>query len=175
MRSSARPIASSSRSLPAGPSSSSPSGSPLASSRETPSASRTPSQGAAGCGVFHRSSPTGATLFIEAPASFPAQSEEVAEVELSNGRTALVLAPEDVLIYRLHEFVATGHREVASQGVALLEIAQLDRRRLAKRLVQEGLTNAFEALERLAERVRKGETVESHELHEIAKSLEEQG
>lgn len=110
-------------------------------------------------------------LFIEAPASFPAANEEVVEVRLSTGRTALVLAPEDVLVYRLHEFVATGHRDVASQAVSLLTSPELDRRRLRRRADEEGLGAALAALERLAERVAAGEILESYELHEIASGL----
>jgi hypothetical protein len=110
-------------------------------------------------------------LFIEAPASFPAQDEEVAEVELSNGRRALVLAPEDVLMYRLHEFVATGHAGVAEQSVALLDSREVDQARVVRRAQEEGLLNALTEIERLSERLRRGEEVEAHELHEIARRL----
>jgi hypothetical protein len=110
-------------------------------------------------------------LFIEAPASFPAAGEEIVEVRLSTGQTALVLAPEDVLVYRLHEFVGTGHREVASQAVSLLTSPDLDDRRLRRRAGEEGLGAALTALEQLAERVTAGEIVESHELHDIAADL----
>jgi hypothetical protein len=110
-------------------------------------------------------------LFIEAPASFPAAGEEVVEVRLSTGQTALVLAPEDVLVYRLHEFVGTGHREVASQAVSLLTSPDVDDRRLRRRAGEEGLGAALTALEQLAERVTAGEILESDELHEIAADL----
>jgi hypothetical protein len=59
-----------------------------------------------------------ADLFVEAPASFPAADEEVAEVELSNGDRVLLLSAEDMLIYRLDEFVGTGHSAAVEQGVA---------------------------------------------------------
>jgi hypothetical protein len=110
-------------------------------------------------------------LFIEAPASFPAQGEEVAEVELSNGRRALVLAPEDVLMYRLDEFVATGHPGVAEQSVALLDSREVDQARVVRRAQEEGLLNALTEIERLSERLRRGEEVGAHELHEIARRL----
>jgi hypothetical protein len=114
-------------------------------------------------------------LFVEAPASFPAEDEEVAEVSLPNGRTALVLAPEDVLVYRLHEFVATGHREIASQSVSLLTAPGVDRKRLARRTEQEGLSEALAELEKLAERIASGEALEAYELEEIAKRLQSGG
>jgi len=110
-------------------------------------------------------------LFIEAPASFPAATEEVAEVRLSTGRTALVLSAEDVLIYRLHEFVATGHRDVASQAVSLLTSPEMDRARLGRRADEEDLGDALAELERLAERVAAGEVLESYELHKLARAL----
>jgi hypothetical protein len=110
-------------------------------------------------------------LFIEAPASFPAADEEVAEVRLSTGQTALVLALEDVLVYRLHEFVGTGHRDVASQAMSLLTSPDVEGRRLRRRADDEGLGAALTALERLAERAAAGEVLETHELHEIANGL----
>jgi hypothetical protein len=100
-------------------------------------------------------------LFLEAPASFPAQREEVVEIELSNGRRALVLAPEDVLMYRLHEFVGTGHPDVAEQSVALLNSPDLDHVRAARRAEEEGLLGALTEIERLSPRRRRGEDIEA--------------
>lgn len=114
-------------------------------------------------------------LFVEAPASFPAPSEEVAEIELSNGRVALVLAPEDVLIYRVHEFVATGHPGVGEQSIALLAAPDLDHPRLVRRAEEEGLLDATAALERLRLRLRRGETIEAYEFHDLAKDLSGRG
>jgi hypothetical protein len=110
-------------------------------------------------------------VLIEAPAGFPAATEEVTEVRLSTGQTALVLAPEDVLVYRLHEFVGTGHREVASQAISLLRSPDIDEQRLRRRADEESLDTGLTELERLAERVAAGEILESHELHEIAARL----
>jgi len=110
-------------------------------------------------------------LFIEAPASFPAPAEQVMEVRLSTGQTALVLSPEDVLVYRLHEFVGTGHREVASQAISLLTSPDIDEQRLRRRTDEERLGPALIELGRLADRVAAGEILESHELHEIASGL----
>ena len=112
-------------------------------------------------------------LFIEAPASFPAASEEVAEVELSNGRRVLVLAPEDVLMYRLHEFVATGHADVAEQSVALLNSPNLDQARATRRAEEEGLAAALVELEQVSQRLTRGDEIASYELHELAKRLRE--
>ncbi len=48
----------------------------------------------------------GFRAIVIGPGELPAQREEVAEVELPNGRVALLSSPEDVLVYRLHEFLA---------------------------------------------------------------------
>ncbi len=111
-------------------------------------------------------------LFVEAPASFPAEEEEVSEVELSTGDRVLVLSVEDVLIDRLHQFVAGGHRDVAEQAMTLLSSDELDRARLSQRARSERLSNALVALERLLERVDAGGRIETYELHEIAKRLQ---
>ena len=110
-------------------------------------------------------------LFVEAPASFPADEEEVAEVTLRGGETVLLLSAEDVLIYRLHEFLGTGHADVAEQCVALLAAEDLDYARLVRRSEDERITPTLVALEQVAQRLRRGEQVETYELHEISKAL----
>jgi hypothetical protein len=110
-------------------------------------------------------------LFVEAPASFPAESEEVAEITLRNGYKVLLLSAEDVLIDRLHQFVSGGHRDVASQALSLLRVEDLDRTRLEERAAEEGLASALRALDDLVERAERGEAIESWELQEIARRL----
>jgi hypothetical protein len=111
-------------------------------------------------------------LFIEAPASFPAEDEETAEVELSSGGKVLVLSIEDVIIDRLHQFVAGGHRDVAEQGMTLLLSDEVEQKRLLRRAESERLSNALIEVERLVQRARRDERIESYELHEIAKRLQ---
>lgn len=112
-----------------------------------------------------------ADLFVEAPASFPAAGEEVAEVELANGARVLLLSAEDMLLYRLEEFVGTGHRDAASQAASLLGTDGLDRRRLEERLEAVGLAAALPAIEAVRARIDAGETIETWELHELAARL----
>ncbi len=111
-------------------------------------------------------------LFIEAPASFPAEEEEAAEIELASGDTVLVLSIEDVIIDRLHQFVSGGHRDVVEQGMTLLLSDEVDRGRLLRRAETERLSNALIELEGLLLRARRDEPIESYELQEIAKRLE---
>jgi hypothetical protein len=110
-------------------------------------------------------------IFVEAPASFPAETEEVAEITLGSGHKVLVLSVEDVLIDRLHKFVSGGHSDVAEHGVALLDAKELEHARLIERASEEGLSDALVELERIAQRARRGEDVPSYELQEIAKRL----
>lgn len=111
-------------------------------------------------------------LFIEAPASFPAEEEEAAEVKLSSGDKVLVLSIEDVIIDRLHQFVSGGHRDVVEQGMTLLLSDEVDHGRLRRRAESERLSRALIELERLVQRARKDERIESYELQEIAKRLQ---
>jgi hypothetical protein len=97
--------------------------------------------------------------------------ERAEDVELADGTAVALLSLEDVLIYRLHEFVATGHVDAAEQAAALVSLANVDRDRLAKRASQERLTDAVAAVERLASRSGAGEQIETWELHEIARDL----
>jgi hypothetical protein len=112
-------------------------------------------------------------LFVEAPASFPAEEEDVVEVELRSGRSVLVLSAEDIVIDRLHQFVAGGHSDVAEQGVALLGIDELDHVRLVGRAQSERLGDALIELERIQQRVRRGEQIPPFEL-QVAKRLRTQ-
>jgi len=115
----------------------------------------------------------GTDVFVEAPGpSFPAESEEVDEVTLRSGFVVPVLSAADVLVDRLHQFVAGSHAEIAEQAVALLGTEELDREHLRRRVRQERLERALDELEQLAHRVESGERVESWELHEIARKLQ---
>lgn len=118
----------------------------------------------------------GSDVFVEAPGpSFPAESEEVYEVTLLSGFVVPLLSPADVLVDRLHQFVAGGHADVAEQAVALLAADELDREHLGERVREERLRTALEAIERIAGRVESGETIESWDLHEIARALRAPG
>lgn len=113
----------------------------------------------------------GTEIFVEAPGSVLEPREEAVEIELGEGRTALVLSAEDILVARLEEFVATGHRDPAEQSVLLLRAGRLDRRRLEQRVEQEQLGQALAAIEDLAGRLEAGGAVESFELHDLARAL----
>jgi hypothetical protein len=114
----------------------------------------------------------GRDIFVEAPGpSFPGETEEVYEVTLRSGFVVPILSPGDVLVDRLHQFVAGGHREVASQAVSLLHAEELHMPHLAARVEEESLEGAFAALLLLDARVQGGESIETWELDEIAEAL----
>lgn len=117
-----------------------------------------------------------ADVFVEAPGpSFPAENEEVFEVTLRSGFVVPVLSVADVLVDRLHQFVAGGHADVAEQAVALLGGDELDRAHLDARVREERLRTALSEIERIARRVESGAGVTPSELHEIARSLRRPG
>ena len=93
-------------------------------------------------------------------------------VELASGHGVTVLSAEDLLVYRLHEFVATGHSDPLGQALMLLDFPELDRQRLEARVESERLLPALHEVERLAGRVKEGEHFETWELHDIARRLQ---
>ena len=118
----------------------------------------------------------GSDVFVEAPGpSFPAESEEVYEVTLRSGFVVPVLSSADVLVDRLHQFVAGGHTDVAEQAVALLSAEELDREHLSRRAREESLAAALAAITAIAERVEAGEKIPSWDLHEVARALRRPG
>jgi hypothetical protein len=112
-----------------------------------------------------------AEIFVEAPGSALGPREEAVEVEIGEGVSALVQSSEDILVARLEEFLATGHRDSAEQSVLLLQAGRLDRRRLAQRVEEEQLGRVLAVIEGLATRLESGGSVESYELHDLAREL----
>ena len=115
---------------------------------------------------FHRG-----PLLIEMPDSFPDERAILVDVEGPFGRTASMLSPEDALVNRLHEAVATGAFDATIQAIALLSSEDLNRERLEERAVDEGLASALAALGSLAARVDSGDEISSGEVHEIFRRL----
>ena len=110
-------------------------------------------------------------VFLEAPGSTLATGEEAVEAELPTGGIVRILSAEDMLVGRLHEFVATGHSDALGQALMLMEVPELDRVRLERRTADEGLAEGLAALEQVRERVRRGDQLESWELKELARRL----
>jgi hypothetical protein len=109
-------------------------------------------------------------LFVEAPASFPAEREQIVEVQTPNGSVPIAerrgchRRPASPVRVRR----PFGRRRAGSRAAWGREI---DYARLVERATDEGLNDALVELERIRQRVRRGEQVPSYELQEIAKRL----
>jgi hypothetical protein len=108
----------------------------------------------------------------EAPGSSLKPEERIEQVELPSGRIVRVLSVEDTLIWRLHEFLGTGHRVPFEQALLLLKVKRLDHHRLFDRATQEGLSGTLEAVERAATEISDGRVYETWELHDMARELQ---
>lgn len=94
------------------------------------------------------------------------------EVTLQSGRTAKVLSRADILLDRLDEFQATGHRAVPQQIVVLLKNLSADQAAdLRVRAAQRRVGHTLDAMVALAVEIDSGRALpESDELHQIART-----
>lgn len=115
----------------------------------------------------------GYEVAFEAPGEMLEPGDEADEVELASGRRVRVLSIEDLLLWRLREWI---HWHVVSgfrQAAVLLINDIIDKERLGERAAREGLALALTELRRLTSEIESGVTYEDWELAEIGKSIEE--
>lgn len=105
------------------------------------------------------------------PDSFPDERAILVDVEGPLGRRASMLSPEEILVNRMHEALATGAYDATVQAIALLLSVDLDRARLSTRAEEEGLEEVLAALESLLPQVESGTQLESGEVHAIFRKL----
>lgn len=118
----------------------------------------------------------GAELAFEAPGSSLAPGERFNEIELASGRVVRVLSPEDLLLYRLREFVAGGYAESFRHVAWLLGVPQLDRSWLEERAAAERLRTALARAEQVVgEQRHSGSVPETWDLHALARELRAPG
>ena len=112
-------------------------------------------------------------MLLEAPGSTLDAGVVVSRVRLSSGRVAGVLSLVDVLLDRLDEFQATGHRVVSQQIVVLLaQLNDRDAELLPRRARERRVAAALEAMQTIADKLSKGAAFpESDELHAIARGV----
>jgi hypothetical protein len=110
-------------------------------------------------------------VLLEAPATSLDNGAVVTRVSLASGRVAGVISRIDILMDRLDEFQATGHRDAAQQALVLLsqlgaeESDELERRAEARRL-----GSILRAVAPIVARLLDGGTFpESDELHTLAR------
>ncbi|MFO7573108.1 MAG: hypothetical protein R6W48_11010 [Gaiellaceae bacterium] len=111
-------------------------------------------------------------LSLEAPGERLEPGETAVRVTLPSGRTVLVLSAEDLLLWRVREWIHWRSISGFRQAAYLLYSDVVDITRLEVRSVEEGLTLALAALRRTAAEVEAGRAVEPWELEEIAKHVE---
>lgn len=114
----------------------------------------------------------GFDVAFEAPGEALEPGDEAESVELASGRRVLVLSLEDLLLWRLREWV---HWHVVSgfkQAAHLLVAEPLDPARLDKRAAEEGLSPALTELRRLTAEIEGGRVYEDRELSEIGERIE---
>ena len=90
------------------------------------------------------------------------------------GRRVKVLSIEDLLLWRLREWVHWHHASGFHQAAHLLVSEELDTERLDRRAREEGLTRALRELRRLTAEVEAGRIVEEWEIAERGKEIERQ-
>jgi hypothetical protein len=113
---------------------------------------------------------TGSEVLLEAPASRLDEGTEVTEVELRSGRTALVESRLDILLDRLDEFQATGHRIIAQQVLVLLAQVDLQDAVLRRKARDRRVGAVLQAMAQLSSSVvAGGELPATDELHEMAR------
>ena len=114
---------------------------------------------------------SGHDIIFEAPGAALEPGDEAEAVELPSGRRVLVLSPEDLLLWRLREWIHWQSVSGFEQAAYLFASEPVDRRRLDRRALQEGLTPALAALRQAIAEIEAGRTFDTWDLIELAKSI----
>ena len=116
-----------------------------------------------------------AGISFEAPGEALEPGDHGEYVELASGRRILVLSLEDLLLWRLREWIHWHHVSGFQQAAFLLAAEGLDAERLDLRAAEEGMSPALVELRRLVSEIENGRAVEAWELVDIGRKLEAQG
>lgn len=116
----------------------------------------------------------GYEVSFEAPADVLEPGDEGEWAELASGRRVKVLSIEDMLLWRLREWVHWHHASGFHQAAHLLVSDEVDTERLDRRAHEEGLTRALRELRKLTAEVEAGRVVEEWQIAELGKNVEEQ-
>jgi hypothetical protein len=114
----------------------------------------------------------GHDVAFEAPAETLEPGDRAEPVELPSGRRVLVLSLEDMLLWRLREWVYWRIASGFQQAAHLLIAEPLDVERLDRRAAEEGLVLALAELRRLTAEIESGRAYEDWELAEIGRKIE---
>jgi hypothetical protein len=114
----------------------------------------------------------GGDIAFEAPGEALEPGDEAKAVELSSGRRVLVLSLEDMLLWRLREWVYWHIASGFQQAAHLLIAEPLDAARLDRRAAEEGLTLALGELRTMTSEIERGRVYEDRELAQIGRKIE---
>jgi hypothetical protein len=113
------------------------------------------------------------TIAFEAPGAQLDDGDEAEPIKLASGRTVLIMSIEDMVLWRVREFLhwkdSRGFRHV----LYMLGSSSLDRQRLEHRARETGLAAALRYIERAADEIRGGRRFETWEIKEAAEQLGE--
>lgn len=111
------------------------------------------------------------TIAFEAPGAQLDDGDEAELIKLASGRTVLILSIEDMVLWRVREFLhwkdSRGFRHV----LYMLGSSGLDRQRLEHRARETGLAAALHYIEQAADEIRGGRQFEPWEIKEAAEQL----
>jgi len=116
----------------------------------------------------------GFEVAFEAPDEVLQPGDKGEWAELASGRKVKILSIEDMLLWRLREWVFWHHASGFRHAAHLLVSEQLDSECLDRRAVEEGLDLAVAELRRLTGEVEAGHSFEEWELAEAGKRIEQQ-
>jgi hypothetical protein len=113
----------------------------------------------------------GSDIVFEAPGSALDPGDEQQEVELRSGRHLALVRVEDLLVHRLEQLLASPSTDTLQQAITLLKAPGLNRERLDARVAAKSLTAGLAEVEVFAEKIERGETVETFEIHEMERRI----
>lgn len=116
----------------------------------------------------------GYDVSFEAPGEVLEPGDEAEWAELASGRRVKVLSIEDMLLWRLREWLHWHHASGFHQAAHLLLSEELDSARLERRAEEEGLSRALHALRALTTELEAGRVVEEWEIVELGREVERQ-
>ena len=114
----------------------------------------------------------GYDVAFEAPGEVLEPGDESEWAELASGRRVKILTIEDMLLWRLREWVHWHHSSGFHQAAHLFVSDEIDTGRLEKRAGEEGLTRALHELRRLTAEIEAGRVLDEWELAELGKEIE---
>jgi hypothetical protein len=113
----------------------------------------------------------GSSVVFEIPDPELGPGERTERITTKSGRDVRVLSLEDMVLWRLREFLHWEAPRGFHQALYLLGNPRLAHDRLDRRAAEEGLSDALAELRAAVTRVEAGESIESYEIHDAARRL----